>query len=55
MGSYPLLSLATTHVEVELGCDNNPEMMIFDFEFGEKENPIKVNTSLVTLVFSLKP
>ena len=22
MGSYPLLSLAPTHVEVELGCDN---------------------------------
>ena len=22
VGSYPLLSLAPTHVEVELGCDN---------------------------------
>jgi hypothetical protein len=22
MGSYPLLSQAPTHVEVELGCDN---------------------------------
>ena len=23
LGSYPLLSLAPTHVEVELGCDNS--------------------------------
>jgi hypothetical protein len=24
VGSYPLLSHASTHVEVELGCDKNP-------------------------------
>ena len=27
VGSYPLLSLAPTHVEVELGCDNNHHLI----------------------------
>jgi hypothetical protein len=28
VGSYPLLSQAPTHVEVELGCDNRPQFLV---------------------------
>ena len=30
MGSYPLLSQAPTHVEVELGCDNKYDVNVAD-------------------------
>ena len=41
MGSYPLSSLAPTHVEVELGCDN-----YVGSAAGQRRHSVRTNSML---------